>query len=468
LQADSFVATLRAEQHREEELLGAGLIRKGEAMAGLLAQTAGSLITAYEFDGLQQLAEGAANDADIVGVVFANTDGDVLAQLQSRQPQSKSLKKEILFENEVVGSVEIALSMAGVEKNIAALSARIASLTEETAGQRRAAAWSLGRRVLIAAGLAVLIMCLVIYGCLARSVIKPLEKIIGGLDESADQAAAAAGQLSAAGLSLSEGAAEQAAATEQTSASLEEISTMARQNADNAGRCDQLMQEVTTVVAKANESMSAQAGAMAAIARASEETSKIIKTIDEIAFQTNLLALNAAVEAARAGAAGAGFAVVADEVRSLAMRAAGAAKDTAVLIDGTLRKVKEGEALAARTDKDFAEVAAKTGKVGGLVSEIAGASHEQMRGLEQVNMAIAEIDQVTQRTSANAEESAGASEELNSQAGQLKDFVGNLVTLIKGGSGSRVAEDHGPQPADRAALQPTNHPRRTRPSVWID
>lgn len=437
-QAEGFIATLKAEQTQEEQLLRDGLVRKGESLIALLSQTAGSLIVGYDFDNLQRLAQSTVNDSDIVGVVFYNPDGDVIAKVQSEDQNTETLKKEILLENEPAGYVEITLSMASVRKNIDKLSNRITSLAAETNEAMTASAWGLGWRILITAGATLLILCLVIYWCLSRFVIKPVNHISQGLDGSANQVTAEAAQLSVASLSLSEGAAEQAASMEETSASLEEVSSMTKQNSQNATQCDTLMKEVNGVVKKANDSMTEQTAAMAEITKASEETSKIIKTIDEIAFQTNLLALNAAVEAARAGEAGAGFAVVADEVRNLAMRAAEAAKDTETLIEGTVKKVQEGEGLVVKTNEAFSEVAEKAAKVGSLVSEIAAASNEQTRGIEQVNKAIAEIDHVTQRTASSAEECAGSSEELNSHAGLMKQYVEELVVLVKGdGTGAR-------------------------------
>jgi methyl-accepting chemotaxis protein len=182
--------------------------------------------------------------------------------------------------------------------------------------------------------------------------------------------------------------------------------------------------------------MGDMAAAIAEISKSSEETGKIIKTIDEIAFQTNLLALNAAVEAARAGEAGAGFAVVANEVRNLAMRAAEAAKSTADLIEGTIKAVKSGNEITQATQTAFKENMTISAKVGELVDEIAAASNEQSQGIDQVNNAVAEMDKVVQQAAANAEESASAAEEMNAQAQQMKQFVGQLVLLV-GGAESR-------------------------------
>lgn len=259
-----------------------------------------------------------------------------------------------------------------------------------------------------------------------------LTRITSGMGEGASQVASAAGQVSSSSQSMAEGASQQAASIEETSSSMEEMSSMTKRNADNAGQADLLMKDANQVVTEANRSMARLTRSMEDISRASEETSRIIKTIDEIAFQTNLLALNAAVEAARAGEAGAGFAVVADEVRNLAMRAAEAAKDTAVLIQGTVKQVNDGAQIVSSTNEAFVKVADSSARVGDLITEISAASAEQSEGITQVNSAISQMDKVVQQNAANAEESASAAEEMNAQAEQLYEYVGDLMMMVTG------------------------------------
>jgi methyl-accepting chemotaxis protein len=194
------------------------------------------------------------------------------------------------------------------------------------------------------------------------------------------------------------------------------------------------MKQANRVVETANSSMTKLTDSMSEISEASETTSKVVKTIDEIAFQTNLLALNAAVEAARAGEGGAGFAVVADEVRNLALRSAEAAKNTADLIEGTVTKVKAGSTLVSTTNQAFAEVVGDVTKGSELVEEITLASNEQAQGIEQVSKAVAEMDQLTQQNAANAEESASASQEMETQAEQMKAIVDQLESIVGGNS----------------------------------
>ncbi len=287
------------------------------------------------------------------------------------------------------------------------------------------------RNVSIIAAIAI-VAALFLAFIIARGIITALTRITEGLNEAAGQVASASSQVSSTSQSLAEGASQQAASIEETSSSMEEMSSMTKLNAENSHRADGLMREANHIVTEANGAMDQLTQSMQDITSASEETSKIIKTIDEIAFQTNLLALNAAVEAARAGEAGAGFAVVADEVRSLAMRAAEAAKNTAELIEGNVVKVKEGSQLVSSTNSSFVKVMESSVKVGELISGISDASNEQSEGISQVNTAISEMDKVVQGNAANAEESASASEEMSAQAEQLRDFVGDLMMMVTG------------------------------------
>lgn len=294
------------------------------------------------------------------------------------------------------------------------------------------------RYIMISLGIAAIILGALIAFFLTRTITKPINQVVKGLTDGSEQVVSATLQVSSSSQSLAEGASEQAASIEETSSSLEEMSSMTKQNSDNATQADNLMKEANQIVEQANNSMEELTKSMYDISLASDETSKIIKTIDEIAFQTNLLALNAAVEAARAGEAGAGFAVVADEVRNLAMRSADAAKNTAQMIEGTVKKVREGSELVTKTNKAFQDVSNSSSKVGELVGEIAAASKEQSQGIEQINKAVAEMDKIVQRNAANAEESASASGQMNAQAKQLKQYVRDLVLVIGGNNANDI------------------------------
>jgi len=270
-----------------------------------------------------------------------------------------------------------------------------------------------------------------------NTVLETLDSALSQVSEAVGQVSSASGQISGGAQSLAEGASSQASSLEEVSSSLEEMSSMTKQNADNSNHAKLLATEAKAAAKDGDESMKKMAEAIREIKQSSDNTAKIIKTIDDIAFQTNLLALNAAVEAARAGEAGKGFAVVAEEVRNLAMRSAEAAKNTANMIEEAVKNADGGVKITEEVAKSLNQIVDRVGKVGDLIAEIAAASNEQALGIEQVNTAVAQMNQVTQSNAANSEESASASEELSSQAAELANMVNEFTLSAGGGAGGR-------------------------------
>ncbi len=307
-----------------------------------------------------------------------------------------------------------------------------------------------------------LILAVVVGVALALLIIKTTTKVLTSvahsLSEGSSQIASATTQLSSTSQLLAQGASEQAASLEETSSSMEEMTSMVQANSNSVQASKNLAVEtrqtttentekVHELIASVNDASSSShrlTKAMEEIKRASGSIANIIKTIDEIAFQTNILALNAAVEAARAGDAGMGFAVVADEVRSLAKRSADAAKETAAIIEDSIRKSETGvkindevvgkltdiDAKSKQVDAGLHVILEKVGKVDEAMSQIATASKEQSQGISQVNTALTQMDKVTQSSAASAEETASAAEELNAQATELKRSVSDLMALV--------------------------------------
>ncbi len=253
--------------------------------------------------------------------------------------------------------------------------------------------------------------------------VEAMDQALGPVAGAILQIAAATDQISQGAQTLAEGSAEQASSLQEVSASLEQMSAMTQQNAANAQEADSLSDVAANTAKKGNEAMERMSQAINDIQQSSEETSKIVKTIDEIAFQTNLLALNAAVEAARAGDAGKGFAVVAEEVRNLAQRSAEAAKNTANMIEEAVKNAESGVAISEEVDEALTEIGEGSRRVSELIAEIAAASNEQAGGIEQVNTAPEQMDEVTQQNAANAEESASAAEEISAQTDELRNMV---------------------------------------------
>lgn len=315
--------------------------------------------------------------------------------------------------------------------------------------------------IMITLAIAGVIIGIFLAFIITRGITKPVGRIISDLTEGAEQVTAASSQVADASQSLAEGSTEQAASLEETSSSLEQMSSMTKQNADNAQQASTLSSQAQKTADEGNEAMRRMSSAINEIHKSSEETAKIIKVIDEIAFQTNLLALNAAVEAARAGEAGKGFAVVAEEVRNLAMRSAEAAKNTAAMIEESVKSAQSGVDISNEVDKTFVEIVSGVGKTTELVGEIAASSTEQAQGIDQINTAMTQMDTVTQQSAANAEESASAAEELSAQASQMNSVVSELVALVEGASSKNTSSAN---TSYRASNSTNSAPRRTSQS----
>ncbi len=279
----------------------------------------------------------------------------------------------------------------------------------------------------------VIALALVIIFFVVGSISRALQFMAGGLSRNSEQVASASAQVSSSSQSLAAGASEQASSIEQTSASLEEIASQTRMNMENSQSIDDMMRnQAAPSFQKIDEKMTVMEQNLQENVKLSDESAKIIKTIDDIAFQTNLLALNAAVEAARAGEAGKGFAVVAEEVRNLAGRSAEAAKNTQELIENSRGKIHETSAVYKEIEQALKANSEIAQKVMAMTGEVASASKEQSQGIDQVNSGVSEMDKVVQQNASNSEETAAAAEELTAQAGELEDIVRRLSRLIYG------------------------------------
>ena len=298
-----------------------------------------------------------------------------------------------------------------------------------------------------------LVLAVVLAFFITRAITKPIEGVIARLTSGSEQVADAAGQVAQSSQAMAEGASQQASSLEETSASLEEMGSMIRQNADNAQVANAMANEAKESADLGIKAMQRMTEVIGKIKASSDQTAKILKTIDEIAFQTNLLALNAAVEAARAGEAGKGFSVVAEEVRNLAHRSAEAAKSTGTLIEESQRNSDHGVTVSAEVGQILEKIAEKSRKLSQLVSEVSSATREQAQGIAQVNTAMSQLDQVTQANAASSEEAASASEELSAQAAELDQMVEDLVVIVRGDSAQHTKEP-AVQPKTQEAMEP--------------
>lgn len=400
-------------------------------------------------------------DSTLASLKSKTTDQEDLRHLDQVGQQAKNYASSI---TELAQAFELQRSLATKREQAGD---QILALSEQEArhgmegtvkvAEEAVSSLSTASTVLVIGLIAAVIIGTLLAFVITLSITKPIGRISQTLSEGASQVASASSQLSEASQQLAEGSSELASSIEETSATLQQSSSMVRQNNENTKQAANLSRQAMESAEGGNREMGQMMTSMGELKKSSDEIAKIIKVIDEIAFQTNILALNAAVEAARAGEAGMGFAVVAEEVRNLAQRSAQAAKDTASIIETNIELSQAGVAVAEKVKASLEEISTGSRKVSELVDEITAASQEQAQGIEQINKAILQMDQVTQNTASNAEESASASEELNAQAESMKEAVQSLIALINGASAGTF------NPAIAAPSYSHKQPKRPTP-----
>lgn len=307
--------------------------------------------------------------------------------------------------------------------------------------------------------LALIVIVAVVIATVVKDIVKSMEKITGDLANSSKEVATASSELEAASEKLAEGSVEQAASIQETSSTLEETASMVQQNNENTKQAANLAKQSKDYSEKSSKQMAGMITAMDDLMKSSEEISKIIKTIDEIAFQTNILSLNAAVEAARAGEVGKGFAVVAEEVRSLAQRSAQAAKDTATIIEENIKLAQTGSDITQVVQESITEINDQSKKVSELLDEISVATGEQSQGVGQINKAVSQMEIVINSNAQTAEESASASKALFAQTITMNEIIDRLRVFVQG------ANDNTSAPLKQYQAPKTTTKVHTKPAV---
>ncbi len=381
--------------------------------------------TLTNFDGMDKLFE------ELRGITTAEANlKQIAATKEAAAGYKKAMQSMVAAWAKADQTGEKRLAAAGVLITACKTTADAGISSTQTIADNAANSLSRSSTVMVIGLCAAAIIGTVLAFFITIGITRPLRNLINGLTQGSEQVASASNQVSQSSQEMAEGANEQASSLEEVSSSLEQMSSMTQQNADNARQANSKSQDVGTAAEQGSNAMGRMREAISSIKTSSDETAKIVKTIDEIAFQTNLLALNAAVEAARAGEAGKGFAVVAEEVRNLAQRSAEAAKDTAALIEESQQNAENGVNVTEEVGKSLQSIVGGVSGVVQLIGEVSSASEEQARGIEQVNTGVAQMNQVTQSNAANAEESASASEELSAQSNELKEMVQVLIDIV--------------------------------------
>lgn len=444
---------MKSEADSAPTVIIAAPVTDGASVRGvIMASLDLNVFTAQVMSKIKVLQSGYAFLADRNGVVVSHPDRSVVMTLKLEDYDwGKQMRS--------IGSGRVRYTYKGITKYGFVETSQafgyilvIAVPPKEFEAQAYRVGW-----INVVFGMGVLVVAMLVTLFVARSIAQPIARVADHILSAAQQTAAAAAQTSASSQELSKAASEQAATLEETSASLEEVSGATRSNAVNAQQAKTISNQTHQAATIGVTEMQAMKQAMNAITVSSNDISKIIKTIDEIAFQTNLLALNAAVEAARAGEAGMGFAVVAEEVRNLAQRSAEAAKETAAKIAEAIQRSERGVSISGKVGDALAQILEKAQSVDTLVGSIAAASDQQTSSIAQVNSAVSHMDQVTQGNAATAEETAAAAEELNAQSVAMREATAELQQLITG------VRD--PSVESSSEAEPTNYPPPKRPAL---
>lgn len=418
--------------YHSDDMAQRSLEKKVESMATFLEKASVTYIINFDLSALETFTKQVVKDGDFTFAVFLDDQKKPLtpAVAQAVESNSKVITRQVADpQGKQLATLRLGYSDASVKAEL-----------------RDALGIAVG-------GFLVAQLVLIIgVGLVVRSISRRLMRCIEPIEQAAEMTAVESARLADTSRELATGATDQAASLEETSASMEEMSAMTQRNADNAMVAKSTAAEARLCADNSAERVSRMVRAMEEIQHASQDVTKILKNIDEIAFQTSILALNAAVEAARAGEAGAGFAVVADEVRNLAQRCANAAHETAQKIEDSVHRSQQGSEISKGVASAFAEIQAKVSKLDELVAQIASASQEQRQGITQVNSAISRIDRVTQANATSAEEGAGYSQKLNTQARHLTHSLEELKGLVV----ARSEVSRSPQQTDSTGSNTTD------------
>ena len=413
----------------------------------ILARVCAPLFYNFDSDGVNSALISQLHTAEIIAIQVFDGDkkptnaawrsaklesGSQIPTIIATEIDKTKISEQLHHDGSVIGSVTVFYSTLYLDEQVATQKTTAANEIKQLKEQTKSEINSV--LLVETAVFLVVILCMVasIVVCLRFIVINPIESICSQLEEGAIQTKIFADEFSQMNHQLADGATQQAAGVEETAASLAEIASMTSSNTQLSADTDHQMETARTYITTALSTLERLTSTMHDISENSKKTQGVVKSIDEIAFQTNLLALNAAVEAARAGEAGAGFAVVADEVRNLAMRAAGAAKDTAVLLDSEMEKVNLGSTVVGETNKSFSGISDIVANTAQATKQISVASTEQETGINQISVAFTAMDNIAGQTAAIADKSEGMAADLLDQSNRMDVLVNSLSSIVHG------------------------------------